>query len=100
MLITSNYKGYHYLLLAYELTRKNSELLNAITTRLYPQIAKHFNTSTQAVERGVRTIIALCESEGLFSDCKYVPTAAQFIGMMWALGPSKFLLVGENEAKL
>ncbi|MBQ2661753.1 MAG: sporulation initiation factor Spo0A C-terminal domain-containing protein [Clostridia bacterium] len=98
MLITSNYKGYHYLLLAYELTRKNHELLNAITTRLYPEIAKHFNTTTQAVERSIRTIITLCQSEGLFMGCKYPPTSAQFIGMLWALGPSRFLLVSDDYA--
>lgn len=95
MLITPNYKGYHYLMAAYELTKENSELLNCITTRLYPLIAQRFHTSSQAVERGIRTIIMLCYNQGLLSEYKSVPTAAQFIGIIWSVGPSKFLLTEE-----
>ncbi len=95
MLITPNYKGYHYLMKAYELTKEDSELLNCITTRLYPMIAKKFHTSAQAVERGIRTVIMLCYNQGLLSEYKSIPTAAQFIGIIWSVGPSKFLLTEE-----
>ncbi|MBQ9832434.1 MAG: sporulation initiation factor Spo0A C-terminal domain-containing protein [Clostridia bacterium] len=99
MLITSNYKGYHYIMTAYELTRKKPELLNCITTKLYPMIAKKHNTSTQSVERAIRTVIALCFEDGMMPFFRGVPTVAQFIGVIWSVGPSRFLLTQESEGK-
>lgn len=95
MLVTPNYKGYHYLMTAYELTKNNSELLNCTTTRLYPMIAKRHNTTAQAVERGIRTVIMLCYNQGLLGEYRSIPTAAQFIGIIWSVGPSRFLLTDE-----
>lgn len=97
MRITPNYKGYHYVMTAYELTRENQNLLNSLTTKLYPMIAQRYGTSAQSVERGIRTVISICVNEGLLGEMKFTPTAAQFIGMVWSVGPSKFLYMEEKQ---
>ncbi|MCD8371264.1 MAG: sporulation initiation factor Spo0A C-terminal domain-containing protein [Clostridiales bacterium] len=53
---TPHYKGYWYAKYGLTLICKNTEYLHAVSKWLYPEIARHFNTSSNAVERNIRTI--------------------------------------------
>ncbi|HLS60566.1 MAG TPA: sporulation initiation factor Spo0A C-terminal domain-containing protein, partial [Virgibacillus sp.] len=69
------------------------ELLGSITKVLYPDIAKHFNTTASRVERAIRHAIEVAWSRGnidaissLFgytvSVSKAKPTNSEFIAMV------------------
>ena len=53
-------RGYQYLKEAVRRCKKNPDLLFEITTKLYPQIAKMFETTEKAVERDIRYAICYC----------------------------------------
>ena len=53
-------KGYQYLKEAVKRCKKNPDLLFEITTKLYPQIAKIFETTDKAIERDIRYAICYC----------------------------------------
>lgn len=55
--ITPNLMGYHYMVEAVQLCLKNKTLLNAITTEVYPAIAKKYDTIPSRVERGIHHAI-------------------------------------------
>ena len=57
-------KGFHYLRYGVELMINDISLMNAITTCLYPEIAKRFNTGHQNIERCIRHAIATGWSRG------------------------------------
>lgn len=54
--ITPNYKGYHYFIEAYALAAEDPWRLTLITKLIYPEIAKKYKTSNEAVERDLRNI--------------------------------------------
>ncbi len=62
--ISSKYAGFDMLIYAVNLTCENEDMLKSITKKLYPQIAKHFNTSSLCVERNIRTVINVCWEKG------------------------------------
>lgn len=62
--ISSKYAGFDMLEYAITLTCENDVILKSITKKLYPQIAKHFNTTSLCVERNIRTIINVCWEKG------------------------------------
>lgn len=54
--------GYYYLKYAIELMLQDMSLMKSITKKLYPMIAKKFNTTCSKVERAVRHAIEVaCE---------------------------------------
>ena len=50
-------KGYSYLKYAIQLMYEDRSYMDMITKRLYPDVAKHFNTTPTRVERGIRHAI-------------------------------------------
>lgn len=55
--ITVKYKGFFYTAYAVQLAIQQPERLLHVTKWLYPDIAKRYGTSYQAVERSIRTVI-------------------------------------------
>lgn len=56
--------GYFYLKYAIELMLQDMSLMNSITKKLYPMIAKRFNTTTSKVERAIRHAIEVSCKRG------------------------------------
>lgn len=54
------YLGAHYLAYAELLVLEDQSRLTMVTKWLYPEIAAYYHTSWQAVERNIRTVIAIC----------------------------------------
>ena len=52
--IRSNIKGYNYIKTAITLAYNDSTILESVTKRLYPDIAKIYNTTASRVERAIR----------------------------------------------
>ncbi len=88
--IPTHYKGFSYLQAAIIMTVQEPGLINEVTTKLYPIIARHFNTNEQRVERAMRFAIETAWNRGdiqvlddLFGYCvddqKGKPTNASFI---------------------
>ncbi len=88
--IPPHFKGYSYLAAAIIMTIQEPGLINEVTTRLYPFIARHFKTNEQRVERAMRFAIETAWNKGnvqilhdLFGYCiddqKGKPTNASFI---------------------
>lgn len=57
---TGNYKGFYYAIYMIEQVNKDPIATTLITKQLYPATAKHFDTSTRAVERNLRTLVRTC----------------------------------------
>ena len=55
--IRSNLKGYSYLITAIKLSLEDPTMLNSLTRRLYPTIAKIYNVDDRCVERNIRNAI-------------------------------------------
>lgn len=53
----SRHKGYRYLREAVWVSWKEPEMLQSVTKRLYPEVAKRFNTTEKQVERAIRSTI-------------------------------------------
>lgn len=88
--IPPRFKGYSYLEAAIIMTVQEPSLINEVTTKLYPFIARQFNTNEQRVERAMRFAIETAWNKGnvqilhdLFGYCiddqKGKPTNASFI---------------------
>lgn len=54
------YLGAHYLAYAELLVLEDQNRLTMVTKWLYPEVAAYYHTSWQAVERNIRTVIAIC----------------------------------------
>lgn len=87
--ITANYMGFYYTSYAVSLAMKNMECLSLVTKYLYPEVAKHYHTTSACVERNIRTVIQIAWSQNpslliqLSKDTKLrKPTAAQFIAIL------------------
>lgn len=91
--VPAHIKGYMYLREAIAMVYNDIELLGSITKVLYPDIAKHFNTTASRVERAIRHAIEVAWSRGnveaissLFaytvSVTKAKPTNSEFIAMV------------------
>ena len=55
--ITANLNGYNYLLEAVIRVYRDPSYMQAVTKRLYPDIAKKFSTTSSSVERSIRYVI-------------------------------------------
>ncbi len=91
--VPANIKGYQYLRDAIIMSIKDTELINAVTKRLYPKVASRHNTSSSRVERAIRHAIEVACIRGneeelyrLFgytvSNNKGKPTNSEFIAMI------------------
>ena len=54
--VTENYIGFFYTAYAMSLCAEQPERLLRVTKRLYPEVAKQYNTNWKAVERNIRTV--------------------------------------------
>ena len=88
--IRSNIKGYNYIKTAITLAYNDSTILESVTKRLYPDIAKIYNTTASRVERAIRHAIETAWMNGNvevindifgYSVCadKAKPTNSEFI---------------------
>lgn len=57
-------KGYRYLREAVWIAYQEPEVLSSVTKRLYPEVAKRFNTTDKQVERAIRNAIETAWIQG------------------------------------
>lgn len=88
--ITANYNGFWYIQTAMEIVDLRNARSIRVTKDLYPKIAERHGTSTQNVERGIRTVIASCWDYGnrelliQITASNQKPTNAVFIASLAA----------------
>ena len=89
--VTANYMGYYHSSYAVSLAVRDREYLLSVTKSLYPEVARHYNTSATAVERNIRTVVSYVwnHSQGTLMEiarCRLSdkPTASQFIAILAA----------------
>ncbi len=91
--VPAHIKGYHYIRTAIMMVVNNMDMLNYITKRLYPEIAKKYQTTSSRVERAIRHSIEVAWSRGrqetmdeIFGytvhNYKGKPTNSEFIAMV------------------
>ena len=91
--IPAHIKGYYYVRAAIEMVVKDSDLINALTKKLYPAVAKEFDTTASRVERAIRHAVEVAWDRGdletlqkyfgyTVSNTKGKPTNSEFIGMI------------------
>ncbi len=91
--IPAHIKGYQYLRHAIILVVNNLDIINSITKKLYPAIAKDFNTTSSRVERAIRHAIEVAWDRGdtdtlnsifgyTVANTKGKPTNSEFIAMI------------------
>jgi two-component system, response regulator, stage 0 sporulation protein A len=91
--ITANVKGYYYLRDAILLVHKDFALMSRMTTGLYYEVAKKYNSTPQRVERAMRHAIESAWNRGdirvledffgyTIHDTKGKPTNGEFIAML------------------
>lgn len=91
--IPAHIKGYMYLRTAIEKTYHDIDYLGQITKVLYPEIAKHYHTTSSRVERAIRHAIEVAWNRGnidaiddifgyTISASKAKPTNSEFIAML------------------
>lgn len=88
--IPASIKGYSYVRRAILLSIENPEMIDKITRRLYPTIAKEFDTTPSRVERAIRHAIEISFNRGdqdklheifgySYSSLRGRPTNSEFI---------------------
>lgn len=89
--VTPNYKGYHQVVAAAEIAAREPGALTLVTKRLYPEVARRYGTTGQAVERNIRLTIKRAwehDPELLGELAGYPltkkPTAAKFVAILAA----------------
>ena len=91
--VPAHIKGYQYIRTAIMMVVKDMDMLNFITKRLYPEIAKSYGTTSSRVERAIRHYIEVAWSRGkpeTMNDIfgytihtgKGKPTNSEFIAMV------------------
>ena len=91
--VPAHIKGYIFIREAIEMVTKDMELLNAVTKKLYPTIARLYNTTPSRVERAIRHAIGVASLRGeaviinkLFgyslNNGKTKPTNSEFIAIV------------------
>ena len=85
--------GYRYLREAVWISYKEPEMIQSITKRLYPEVAKRFETTGKQVERAIRSAIETAWTNGnddvlvlifgeLFVDRSVKPTNSEIIRVL------------------
>ena len=91
--VPAHIKGYQYIRTAIMMVVQDMDMLNFITKRLYPEIAKSYGTTSSRVERAIRHSIEVAWSRGkpeVMNDIfgytihtgKGKPTNSEFIAMV------------------
>lgn len=91
--VPAHIKGYQYLREAIMLSVNNNEMLNSITKKLYPTIARKYETTPSRVERAIRHAIEVAWSRGRMETLdslfgytintgKGKPTNSEFIALI------------------
>lgn len=87
--VTANYKGFLYIVSAVELCLADEEGLHLVTKYVYPQVARQYHTSWQAVERDIRKAVELAwETDRPFLEhlarrpLRQRPSNAQFLAIL------------------
>lgn len=62
--VPAHLKGYHYLRVAIMMSEQDMEVVSSVTKLLYPEVAKHFSTTDQKVERAIRNAIEVSWKRG------------------------------------
>ena len=87
--LSENYTGFGYIVEAVHVAAREPQSLLMVTKWLYPAVAKHYKKNWKAVERNIRTAIAVmwdsdpCKIEAM-AGCPWgvKPTNAQFIAAL------------------
>ncbi len=91
--VPAHIKGYQYIRTAIMMVVENMDMLNYITKRLYPEIAKKYQTTSSRVERAIRHSIEVAWTRGhqetmdkIFGYTVHLykgkPTNSEFIAMV------------------
>jgi two-component system response regulator (stage 0 sporulation protein A) len=91
--IPAHIKGYQFLREAIKLAVDNPEIINSITKRLYPDVARRFDTSPSKVERAIRHAIEVAWNRGKIENINSLfgvrvynhnekPTNGEFIALV------------------
>ncbi len=91
--ITAHIKGYQFLREAIKMAVENPDIINSITKRLYPEVAKRFSTSPSKVERAIRHAIEVAWNRGKIENINSLfgvkvyghnekPTNGEFIALV------------------
>ncbi|MCM1404120.1 MAG: sporulation initiation factor Spo0A C-terminal domain-containing protein [Prevotella sp.] len=91
--IPPHIKGYQYLRTAIKMCVKDTGIISAITKRLYPDVAKEYNTTPSKVERAIRHAIEVCWNRGKIDNINNIfgsqvftkndrPTNGEFIALL------------------
>lgn len=90
--VSGKLSGFHFAVYMLEQVQEKPEYVLLITKRLYNQTAQHFHTTTNCVERNLRTLVQACWRQPDHSLLERIaghplsqpPTNAQFIDMVAA----------------
>lgn len=102
--VPAHIKGYHYLRDAIKMVVEDGDLINAVTKRLYPEVAKKNGSTASRVERAIRHAIEVAWDRGdvdvlnsyfgyTINNSRGKPTNSEFIAMI----ADKLLLQTELE---
>lgn len=91
--IPAHIKGYQFLREAIKMAVENPDIINSITKRLYPEVAKRFETSPSKVERAIRHAIEVAWNRGKIENINSLfgvkvyghnekPTNGEFIALV------------------
>lgn len=90
--VSGKLSGFHFAVYMLEQVQDKPEYVLLITKRLYSQTAQYFHTTTNCVERNLRTLVQACWRQPDHSLLERIaghplsqpPTNAQFIDMVTA----------------
>ena len=91
--VPAHIKGYQYLRTAILMTIADNDIINSVTTVLYPSVAKKYQTTTSRVERAIRHAIEVAWDRGdldtlnayfgyTIQNSRGKPTNSEFIAMI------------------
>ena len=88
--VSGKLSGFYFAVYMLEQVQEKPECVLLITKRLYRQTAQHFNTTTNCVERNLRTLVQACWRQPDHSMLDQIagcplsqpPTNTQFIDML------------------
>ncbi len=91
--VPAHIKGYQYLRDSIILATENPDIINAVTKKLYPSVAKEYNTTSSRVERAIRHAIEVAWDRGdidvlnsyfgyTIHNTRGKPTNSEFVAMI------------------
>ena len=82
--IGATYRGYAYLIYGTRLCLSDENYLLFVSKYLYPDIARHYNTTSYSVERNIRTVIKVCWEQIALRPLHLKPTSSEFFDIITA----------------